>query len=97
MVWQAVAATAGQATSFAMTQRREVEAAEKVMAGLEWPDAMRFTNTGTEATMQTEREAGLAYFFETPENISQCTWVYRTPTAIVNLPVKYELKDVPWP
>ena len=56
-VWGAVVETAGQATSFAMTQRREVEAAEKVIATLGWPDSMRFTNTGTEATMHSIRLA----------------------------------------
>jgi len=56
-VWAAVVETGGQATSFAMTQRREVEAAEKVMEALQWPDAMRFTNTGTEATMHAIRLA----------------------------------------
>ena len=56
-VSQAVAETASQATSFAMTQRREIEAAEKVMSALEWPDAMRFSNTGTEATMHAIRLA----------------------------------------
>jgi glutamate-1-semialdehyde 2,1-aminomutase len=50
------AAKAG-ATSFAMTQRREIEAAEKVLAALGWPEAMRFTNTGTEATMHAIRLA----------------------------------------
>lgn len=53
----AVAEAAAEATSFAMTQRREVEAAEKVVAALEWPDAIRFTNTGTEATMHAIRLA----------------------------------------
>jgi glutamate-1-semialdehyde 2,1-aminomutase len=53
----AVAEAAGQASSFAMTQRREVEAAEKVMAALRWPSRMRFTNTGTEATMHAIRLA----------------------------------------
>ncbi|MFP3915237.1 MAG: aspartate aminotransferase family protein [Actinomycetota bacterium] len=53
----AVAEAAVQATSFAMTQRREVEAAEKVMAALQWPARMRFTNTGTEATMHAIRLA----------------------------------------
>jgi glutamate-1-semialdehyde 2,1-aminomutase len=53
----AVAETASQASSFAMTQRREVEAAEKVMTALGWPDLMRFTNTGTEATMHAIRLA----------------------------------------
>jgi glutamate-1-semialdehyde 2,1-aminomutase len=56
-VSKAVAETASQATSFAMTQRREIEAAEKVISALEWPDAMRFSNTGTEATMHAIRLA----------------------------------------
>lgn len=53
----AVREAAGEATSFAMTQRREIEAAEKVMAALEWPVGMRFGNTGTEATMHAVRLA----------------------------------------
>ncbi len=53
----AVRDAAGEATSFAMTQRREVEAAEKVIDTLGWPDFMRFTNTGTEATMHAVRLA----------------------------------------
>jgi glutamate-1-semialdehyde 2,1-aminomutase len=53
----AVADAAKEATSFAMTQRREVEAAEKVLSSLRWADAMRFTNTGTEATMHAIRLA----------------------------------------
>jgi glutamate-1-semialdehyde 2,1-aminomutase len=53
----AVAEAAGEATSFAMTQRREIEAAEKVVDTLGWPDFMRFTNTGTEATMHAIRLA----------------------------------------
>ena len=53
----AVAEAAHEATSFAMTQRREIEAAEKVIKALDWPDAMRFTNTGTEATMHSIRLA----------------------------------------
>jgi glutamate-1-semialdehyde 2,1-aminomutase len=55
----AAAAEAAQdgATSFAMTQRREVEAAEKVVSALRWPDAMRFSNTGTETTMHAIRLA----------------------------------------
>ncbi len=44
-------------TTFAMTQRREVEAAEAVLGALSWADGMRFTNTGTEATMHAIRLA----------------------------------------
>jgi hypothetical protein len=60
-------------------------------------DGEQIDHAGYETTMQTEREAGFAYFFETPDDLSEYTWVYRTPTAIVNLPVEYELKDVPLP
>jgi glutamate-1-semialdehyde 2,1-aminomutase len=53
----AVAEAASSGTTFAMSQRREVEAAEKVMEALKWADGMRFTNTGTEATMHAIRLA----------------------------------------
>ena len=56
-VTAAVANAAGSGTTFAMSQRREVEAAEKVMEALNWADGMRFTNTGTEATMHAIRLA----------------------------------------
>lgn len=56
-VAEAVAEAAASGTTFAMSQRREVEAAEKVMEALEWAEGMRFTNTGTEATMHAIRLA----------------------------------------
>lgn len=56
-VGEAVAEAASSGTTFAMTQRREIEAAEKVMEALSWADGMRFTNTGTEATMHAIRLA----------------------------------------
>lgn len=56
-VVEAVVEAASAGASFAMTQRREVEGAEKVMAALGWAEGMRFTNTGTEATMHSIRLA----------------------------------------
>lgn len=53
----AVAEAAAAGTSFAMTQRREIEAAEKVREALPWAEGMRFGNTGTEATMHAIRLA----------------------------------------
>ncbi|HEY7704354.1 MAG TPA: aspartate aminotransferase family protein [Acidimicrobiia bacterium] len=53
----AVAEAVTSCTSFAMTQQREVEAAEKVVSCLRWPERMRFTNTGAEATMHAIRLA----------------------------------------
>lgn len=56
-VGEAVAKAAMRGTTFAMSQTSEVEAAEKVMEALGWADRMRFTNTGTEATMHAIRLA----------------------------------------
>ena len=53
----AVVDAASAGPSFAMTQRREIEAAEKVREALPWAEGMRFTNTGTEATMHAIRLA----------------------------------------
>lgn len=55
-------------------------------------------HAGFETTRQTKREIGLAYFFELPDDkIGNYTWVYRTPAAIVRMPVKFKLKNIPLP
>ena len=56
-VTEAVVAAAREGTTFAMTQRKEVEAAEEVLKAIKWADRIRFTNTGTEATMHAIRLA----------------------------------------
>ena len=56
-VCEAVAEAATRGTTFAMTQKTEIEAAEKVLEALAWADRLRFTNTGTEATMGALRLA----------------------------------------
>ena len=56
-VVEAVAAAAAGGTTFAMTSALEVEAAEKVRKAVPWLDGLRFTNTGTEATMHAIRLA----------------------------------------
>jgi glutamate-1-semialdehyde 2,1-aminomutase len=53
----AVAEAASAGTTFAMTSMREVEAAELVKQAVPWIDRLRFTNTGTEATMHAIRLA----------------------------------------
>ena len=59
-------------------------------------------HAGFETTMQSKTEVGLAYFFDLPdvesdEDLSEYTWVYRTPAGIVRMPVEFELKDIPLP
>lgn len=56
-VSQAVADAAFRGNVYAMTQEIEVEAAEAVIAALGWASQIRFTNTGTEATMHAIRLA----------------------------------------
>ena len=56
-VADAVAEAARAGTTFAMTQAREIEAAEKVAQAVGYIDTLRFTNTGTEATMHAIRLA----------------------------------------
>ncbi|HHC07931.1 MAG TPA: aminotransferase class III-fold pyridoxal phosphate-dependent enzyme [Actinobacteria bacterium] len=53
----AVAEAAAGGTTFAMTTAREIEAAEAVVGAIPWVEGMRFTNTGTEATMHAIRLA----------------------------------------
>lgn len=53
----AVAEAAADGTTFAMTQRREIEAAEVVRSAIPWAEGMRFANTGTETTMHSIRIA----------------------------------------
>lgn len=53
----AVAEAAAAGTTFAMTTRREILAAERFKAAVPWVQRLRFTNTGTEATMHAIRLA----------------------------------------
>jgi glutamate-1-semialdehyde 2,1-aminomutase len=53
----AVGAAAADGTTFAFTQEREVVAAETLKRAVPWVERLRFTNTGTEATMHAIRLA----------------------------------------
>ena len=52
---------------------------------------------GFETTRQTQQDLGVAYFFDIPTDPKGYTFVYETPGAILNMPVKYELKNLPLP
>lgn len=56
-VSRAVADAVAGGTTFAFTQEREVMAAETVKQAVPWVEKLRFTNTGTEATMHAVRLA----------------------------------------
>ncbi len=64
---------------------------------LEGKDGEPIDNVGLETTRQTPNEVGIAYLFDLADGIDGLTWVYRTPAAIVELPVEYELKNIELP
>ncbi|HWB09992.1 MAG TPA: hypothetical protein VG826_12240 [Pirellulales bacterium] len=65
-------------------------------AALEGPDKKTIPYAGLETTRETETEVGMAYYFDVPD-LKGYTFVYKTPTAIVSLPVEYELKNLDLP
>jgi hypothetical protein len=52
---------------------------------------------GFETTRRTVNEMGISYKFVLDGDLSAYRFVYETPAAIVQLPIKYELKDIPLP
>jgi hypothetical protein len=66
-------------------------------ACLQGPDHKQVENVGFHNSMQTNTELGIVYQFELPAGVEGYTFVYKTPTSIHILPVKYELKDLPLP
>ncbi|HVX12955.1 MAG TPA: hypothetical protein VHC22_17360 [Pirellulales bacterium] len=65
-------------------------------AALEGPDQKIIQHAGLETTRETETDVGVAYYFDVP-SLKGHTLIYKTPTAIVSLPVEYELKDLDLP
>ncbi|MBN1853825.1 MAG: hypothetical protein JW829_13920 [Pirellulales bacterium] len=66
---------------------------------LEEKDGTPINHLGYETTSQTDQEICLAYLFELPEgeDLKGMTWVYKTPAAIVQMPVTFELKQIELP
>jgi len=52
---------------------------------------------GFETTRQETNEVGVAYKFPLKADLSGYTFVYKTPAAIVKMPVEYELKNIELP
>jgi hypothetical protein len=60
-------------------------------------DHHRVENAGFHNNMETNNELGIVYQFDLPAGIEGYTFVYRTPSSIHVLPVKYELKNITLP
>ncbi|MEX2561483.1 MAG: hypothetical protein WD403_16280 [Pirellulales bacterium] len=66
-------------------------------AYLEAPNKETIASGSLETTRQTETDVGIAYLFDVPDGLKGYTFVYRTPAAIVTVPIEYELKDLELP
>lgn len=65
-------------------------------AYLEGPDGELTAISGFETLRQTENEVGIAYLFDV-ESLDGQAFVYKTPAAILEVPIRYELTDLELP
>lgn len=61
------------------------------------PEGNEIPNVGFETYRQTPNEIGLRYKFDLPEVSDDHRFVYRTPAALVKIPVAYVIKDIGLP
>lgn len=61
------------------------------------PDGEEMEPASLETTFQGDNEIGVAYYFDREEGIDGCRFRYETPAMIIQLPVKYEIKDIELP
>lgn len=66
-------------------------------AYLEGTDGKRIDHGGFEQTRQTKDEIGMLYLFELEKGPQALTFVYKTPVAILEMPMEYELQDLQLP
>ncbi len=65
-------------------------------ADLETAAKERVAFAGLETTRQAENEVGVAYLFDVPD-LAGATFVYKTPTVLIDATVDYELRDIKLP
>lgn len=61
------------------------------------PDGQRFEHVGQQAFRQAENEVGVAYLSDRETGLADCKFVYKTPAVLIQMPVAFELKDIPLP
>jgi hypothetical protein len=62
-------------------------------------EGKRIEQGGFETTRQTPNEVGIAYLFDLPEGkgLEGLAWVYKTPAAIVEATIEYDIKNIDLP
>ena len=61
------------------------------------PDGQRIEHAGLQAFRQDENEVGVAYLCDRENGLTGCKFVYKTPAVLIQMPVAFELKDIPLP
>lgn len=57
----------------------------------------RIGHAALEATRQAANEVGVSYYYPLKDGLKGCRFVYRSPSMILELPVEYEIKNIPLP
>ena len=57
----------------------------------------RIAHASREQYQQSAEEVGVSYYFALEDGLDGCRFVYRSPSMILQLPVEYEVKDIPLP
>ena len=61
------------------------------------PEGQRVENAGFESFRDTLEEVGISYKFDAPEGLAGYKFVYKSPSAVMNVPVDYEITDIELP
>lgn len=54
-------------------------------------------NLGLETTLRTEKEIGIAYYFDMPNGPGKYKFVYSTPVSMAEIPIKFQFKNLKLP
>ena len=83
------------------------QASESLQSHLDWAsnnviylkdnEGKRYENPNFEQYLEREQEIGFMYIFPIETPIEKLSLIYKTPAAIVEAPIQYELKNIPLP
>ncbi len=61
------------------------------------PDGEQVEYAGLENFRENQNEIGLSYKYDIPGDLKGYKFVYKSPSSVLNVPVKYEIKDIVLP
>ena len=58
------------------------------------PKGDRVDYAGLESFRETYEDIGLSYKFAVPDSLEGYKFVYKSPSTVMTVPVKYQMKDI---